>query len=279
MTDESSAGGAMGGHGGRDSRGGTGGEAGLAEVLGGLSVGAEPPMPDLVPGAIRKGVRIRRRRRIGVAAGSAAMVAMLMGGGFAVTQSFLGDDRAAQPAAPAPAIRYPSLELLRSIVPESTGTVQSSNPAQPRVPGRYFRLTTDRGTADLYVAISRTVTDARVASPAAGGTTCTDSHGLPVRTPWTTFIVSCEAVPAASGGRVLSYVVADSGTSAPTAKPDASDAVGVSYLTPDGWTVQVIAGDLHKDGSATGQAAPSEAELSAIATDSRLFAAVTAAGS
>ncbi|MFC9243944.1 hypothetical protein ACFT7S_07825 [Streptomyces sp. NPDC057136] len=291
MTDESNVGGGVGGHGGsrgghggRGSRdgqgGGIGAEAGFAEALGGLSVGAEPPMPDLVPGAIRKGVRIRRRRRIAVAAGSAAMVATLMGGGVAVTQAFLADGRAAPPAATVPAVRYPSLKLLRSIVPAETGTVQSSNPAAPRVQGRYFRLTSDKGAADLYVAIRRTVTQTPVLSPTEGAT-CANSGRRTVVSVWMLFSTFCETVPAASGGHLMSYQVmgSDGSSSAPTGTPRPSDALGVSYLTPEGWTVEVIAGDLNKDGLSVPEAVPSKAELSAIATDSRLFGAVTASGS
>jgi hypothetical protein len=274
MTGENSAGGGSGG---------IGGDAGFAEALGGLRVGAEPPMPDLVPGAVKQGVRIRRRR-IGVALGTAMMVVALAGGGAALTQGLLGGDRAApaRPAAPAQSVRYPSLELLRSVVPASTGTVRSSDPAGPPVPGRYFLLTTGRGTVDLYVAIGRTTaTRASAGSPTAAGETCADSGGRLVTSPWASFTRSCETTRTGSGGLLLSYVVS-SAPPAPSAANDVpapADATGVSYLTPDGWTVQVIAGDLGTGAPVSGSdALLSRAELSALATDPRLFGATTAAG-
>ncbi|MER5226888.1 hypothetical protein [Streptomyces flaveus] len=263
---------------------GIGGDAGFAEALGGLSVGAEPPMPDLVPGAVKQGVRIRRRR-IGVALGTAMMVVALAGGGAALTQGLLGgDDRAAPapPAAPDRSVRYPSLELLRSVVPASTGTVRSSDPGDPPVPGRYFLLTTDRGTVDLYVAVGRTtVTRASAGSPTAAGETCADSAGRLVTSPWDSFTRSCETTRTGSGGQLLSYVVSNA-SPAPTAANDVpvpAEASGVSYLTPDGWTVQVITGDLGTGAPLSGiDAQLSRAELSALATDPRLFGATTATG-
>jgi hypothetical protein len=262
--------------------GGIGGEAGFAEALGGLGVGAEPPMPDLVPGAVRQGIRIRRRR-IGVALGAAVMVAVLAGSGAALTQGLLGGDRAAPapPAAPERWVRYPSLELLRSVVPATTGTVRSSDPDEPLVPGRYFRLTTARGTVDLYVAVSRTVTAASVASPRQAEQTCTDGAGRLVTSPWDPFTSTCQTLRTVSAGLLLSYVVTGtpSPPSATTDGPHPADTIGVSYLTPDGWTVQVVAGDLDAGGTAQGAAGPSQAELSALATDPRLFGAVTAPGS
>lgn len=262
--------------------GGIGGKAGFAEALGSLSVGAEPPMPDLVPGAVRQGIRIRRRR-IGVALGSAVMVAVLAGGGAALTQGLLGGDRAAPapPAAPERSVRYPSLELLRSVVPAATGTVRSSDPAEPLVPGRYFRLTTDRGTVDLYVAVSRTVTTASVASPPQAGKTCVDGAGRLVTSPWDPFTRTCQTLRTGSAGLLLSYVVTSAASTPPTTteRPHPADTIGVSYLTPDGWTVQVVAGDLDAGATADGAAGPSEAELSALAADPRLFGAVTAPGS
>ncbi|MDV9171016.1 hypothetical protein R6V09_12830, partial [Streptomyces sp. W16] len=44
-------------------------ESELMEAFGELGSGPEPPMPDLVPGAVVRGTRMRRRRRAGATVG------------------------------------------------------------------------------------------------------------------------------------------------------------------------------------------------------------------
>ncbi|AXG77553.1 hypothetical protein [Streptomyces paludis] len=244
----------------------------LAEALGGLSLGAEPPMPDLVPGAIERGGRIRRRRRIGTALGSAAVVAALLTGGYAVLLPVLpgAGGTTASPAAPGTgrerAVVYPSLEVLRSAVPAATGTVEAAAPERPVRPGRYFLLTTPKGMRqELYVSITRTATGPKALREKSGegDVACPARTEDAYATGWNGLTRQCRLVPWKTGP-VLLYAVA---TGQPTA------AVGVTYMTADGWTVQVIAGSL--DGSRTGYYEPlPDDQLISLAVDPALLTAV-----
>ncbi|MEW1720685.1 hypothetical protein [Streptomyces sp. NPDC093109] len=253
----------------------------LAEALGGLSTGAEPPMPDLVPGAIERGVRIRRRRRIGTALGSAAVAATFLTGGYAVVLPMLaGGNTTASPANPGTtredAVVYPSLEVLRSVVHPKTGTVEAASPKLPVRPGQYFLLTTPGGaTHELYVSITRTAAAPKALElkSAKGDPLCPASAEDAYATGWNSLLRECSFKPWKLGPVLLYAVVAEP----PSAKADiqsrSATATGATYMTPDGWTVQVIAGAL--DGSRAGQdQALTSDQLCDLATNPTLLDAV-----
>jgi len=245
----------------------------LAGALTELAAQAEPPMPDLVAGAVARGTRLRRRRRAGKVLGSAALLVAVAGSGVTL-QSLLPGSRQPPPAA-APTW-YPSAELLRSIVPGSFGAIDVSKPARPMIPGHYFRVTTARGVSDLYVSVARTSTEAFPSRTEAGRPgACADSAGRLVASPWNDLLQGCSLVRKSSGGTLLLYLVGKEPLPADTKdfKP-VSSAVGVSYVTPDGWTVQVVAGPLDTARPSADKAAPTRDELYALATDPRLFGAV-----
>ncbi|MGW0585524.1 hypothetical protein ACWD25_58905, partial [Streptomyces sp. NPDC002920] len=146
--------------GGRTGGGGGGGDAyefALVDALGGLSPGAdEPPMPDLLPGAVSRGRRIRRRRRAGVALGAAAAVVAVAAGGYAALLP-PPQTRSSVPAV-RPSVWYPSLALLRTVVPAEAGTVDAAGtrPADRSRP--YYRLRDASGAeTHLYVSVARSV--------------------------------------------------------------------------------------------------------------------------
>ncbi|WP_327407193.1 hypothetical protein OG194_24310 [Streptomyces sp. NBC_01288] len=240
-------------------------ESALADALGGLGSGAEPPMPDLVPGAVARGTRIRRRRRVGATLSAAVMAGVLALGGHAL----LTPRPESTPTLPAgqSSLWYPSLELVRSILSSANGTgttVSAEQPRQPLRPGRYFRMTTADGNVnDLYVSVSRTATDPTYAHPSRA---CADSSGRLIASPWNGLIARCAQAEHGSGSLFLYYVA------------DGSLGTGVTYLTPGGWTVQVIAGTL--DEAATGRSGkhPRMGPLTQLATDSRIFDAVKESG-
>lgn len=59
---------------------------------------------------------------------------------------------------------------------------------------------------------------------------------------------------------------------------DRSMATGVTYLTPGGWTVQVIAGTLDEAATGRSGSGPRTGPLIQLATDSRIFDAVKESG-
>lgn len=134
-------------------------ESQLIDVFGELGSGPEPPMPDLVPGAVVRGTRMRRRRRVGAAVSAAVMAGVLALGGHAL----LAPRPQSAPTLPAaePTVWYPSLELLRSVLPAGDGAeIEAGNPGRPLRPGRYFRVTAaDGSVTDVYVGVSRTAVD------------------------------------------------------------------------------------------------------------------------
>jgi hypothetical protein len=250
-------------------------ESALAEALGGLGSGAEPPMPDLVPGAVARGTRMRRRRRIGRALSATAMAAVLAVGGYAV----LAPRPESRPTLPAeqPTIWYPSLDLLRSIIPTTRGTgVEEGEPRQPLRPGRYFRLTAADGSVnDLYVAVSRTAFEP---SPAGRPRACLDSTGRGLATPWNGLIVRCSQIGHGSGRLFQFFVTAGSLPSPDGAGKHETWAAGITYVTTGGWTVQVVAGALDEAADDRTGSAPRTNQLIQLATDPRIFDAVKETG-
>ncbi|WP_405992283.1 hypothetical protein [Streptomyces sp. NBC_00986] len=239
-------------------------ESALADALGGLGSGAEPPMPDLVPGAVARGVRIRRRRRVGALVSAAVVAGVVAIGGHAL----LTPRPESAPTLPAgqPSVWSPSLELVRSILSAGKGTgttVSAEQPRQPLRPGRYFRMTTaDGGVNDLYVSVGRTATDPSYAHPTRA---CLDSNGRVLASPWNGLITRCSLTEHGSGSLLFYYVA------------DRTLAVGVTYLTAGGWTVQVIAGSLDEAAvGRSGGSTPRTGPLTQLATDPRIFDAVKA---
>ncbi|WP_405841734.1 hypothetical protein [Streptomyces sp. NBC_01518] len=239
-------------------------ESALADALGGLGSGAEPPMPDLVPGAVARGVRIRRRRRVGATVSAFVMAGVVALGGHALLSP------RPEPAPTLPAVQpsawSPSLELVRSILSTGKGTgttVSAEQPRHPLRPGRYFRMTTaDGGVNDLYVSVSRTATDPLYAHQSRA---CLDSNGRVLASPWNGLITRCSRTEHGSGSLLFYYVA------------DRTLAVGVTYLTAGGWTVQVIAGSLDEAAAGrSGGGTPRTGPLTQLATDPRIFDAVKA---
>lgn len=240
----------------------------LADALEGLGSGTEPPMPDLVPGAVVRGTRMRRRRRVGATVSAAVMAGVVALGGHAL----LTPKPQSAPTLPAgqPSVWSPSLELVRSILSTGTGTgtgagttVSAEQPRQPLRPGRYFKMTTADGAVnDLYVSVSRTATDPSYTHPTRA---CLDTNGRVLASAWNGLITRCSRTEHGSGSLLFYYVA------------DRTLAVGVTYLTAGGWTVQVIAGSL--DEAAAGRSSgstPRTGPLTQLATDPRIFDAVNA---
>ncbi|WP_405972852.1 hypothetical protein OG496_27955 [Streptomyces sp. NBC_00988] len=240
-------------------------ESALADALGGLGSGVEPPMPDLVPGAVVRGARIRRRRRVGATVSAAVMAGVVALGGHAL----LAPRPESTPRLPAgqPSVWSPSLELVRSILSAGNGagtTVSAEQPRQPLRPGRYFRMTAADGSVnDLYVSVSRTATDPSYAHPTRA---CLDSNGRVLASPWNGLITRCSLTERGSGSLLFYYVA------------DRSLATGVTYLTPGGWTVQVIAGTLDETATGRSGSGPRTGPLTQLATDPRIFDAVKGSG-
>ncbi|MGX9886644.1 hypothetical protein [Streptomyces sp. NPDC002276] len=251
-------------------------ESELVEAFGELGSGPEPPMPDLVPGAVVRGTRLRRRRRAGAAVSAAVMAGVLALGGHAL----LAPRTQSAPTLPAaePTVWYPSLELLRSILPARYGAeLAVGNPRQPLRPGRYFRVTAADGSrADLYVSVSRTAVDPSYAHPTQA---CRNRNGRVLDSPWNGLIDKCSLIRHGSGN-VLLYYVSDMGLPKPSsARNENSSATGVSYLTSGGWTVQVIAGSLDEAAGSGSRSRPwTDTPLLQVATDPRIFDAVKETG-
>ncbi|MFC9429169.1 hypothetical protein [Streptomyces sp. NPDC056987] len=239
-----------------------------------LSVGAEPPMPDLVPGAIVRGRRLRRRRRIGTALGAAAAVVVLAGGA-ATLPSLLGSfhgpvEPAASGSSGAGESRFPPLASLRPLV-RDLGTLETWTPREPPVPGGYLRLVRPEGDAVwMYVSVTRTAETADAAGARDTAAACRTAGGTPVGTPWDGSVKNCRPVqsdpngtdatdgttgtadpnsgkgktngPGSPDGDVLAYYV-----DAPGLPP----AMGITRLTADGWTVQILAGGAPQSSDAT----------------------------
>ncbi|MFE2939366.1 hypothetical protein ACFXKG_09970 [Streptomyces sp. NPDC059255] len=241
------------------------GENEVVRALERLSVGAEPPMPDLVPGAIVQGRRLKRRRRIGTALGAAAAVVVLAGGAAALPSLLGSFHRPVEPAASgssgAGESRFPPLASLRPLV-QDLGTLETWTPRDPPVPGGYFRLVEPDGDAVwMYVSVTRT---AETAAPAGARDTvaaCRTGGGTPVGTPWDGSVKNCRPIqsdpngttdpnsgkdrtnePGSPDGDVLAYYV-----DAPALTP----AMGITRLTADGWTVQILAGSAPQSRDAT----------------------------
>jgi hypothetical protein len=249
-------------------------ESELTEALGELGSGAEPPMPDLVPGAVVRGTRMRRRRRAGATLAAAVTAGVLAVGGHALLMPRPGST----PTLPAgqSSVWYPSLELLRSILPATKGTIiTAEQPRQPLRPGRYFRMATADGEVnDLYVSVGRTATDPSYAHPVRA---CADRNGRVLGSPWNGLISRCTLTGHGTGS-LLNYYVA--GAVQPTSDPErrSSWATGVTYLTPGGWTVTVIAGPLDEAATGRNGGSPRTGPLVQLATDPRVFDAVRESG-
>ncbi|MFI6945037.1 hypothetical protein [Streptomyces sp. NPDC050422] len=244
----------------------------LSEALGGLDAAPEPPMPDLVSGAIVQGTRIRRRRRIGAALGSAAMaavVAVVAVGAYGVLAP-TPETRRSLPAVE-PTVWYPSLKLLRSIVPASAGTVEAAQPHHSRRPATYFRLTAPKTglVSDLYVSVARSATGTSLLPPGPAG--CRDGHGPQLTTSWGGRPFKCSVTRTKSGDRVLAYFVDQSSLPARTDDQDGSSAFGITYVTTGGWAVQVIMGPHDEGGTGHVATASDWSVLTDLATDPRIF--------
>jgi hypothetical protein len=245
---------------------------GLAEALGELDTGPEPPMPDLVPGAITQGTRIRRRRRIGVALSTTAMAAVVAVGGYGVLAPAPQSSRTL-PAAKTP-VRYPSLTLLRSMLPP--GKDGMSHASQKRS-GPYFQLTDPNGlVTDLYVAITRSPTGSSLLP--SGPVACRDGFGRELATPWGGRLFKCSIIQTGSGDSLLQYFTAKKSLPPQMRGNGGSTAWGISYLTSGGWKVQVIASPLDKGRENMDGKVPNRAALIDLATDHRLLDAVTETG-
>lgn len=252
------------------------GEA-LSEALGGLDAVPEPPMPDLVSGAIVQGTRIRRRRRIGAALSSAAMAAVVAVGAYGVLAP-TPETRRSLPAVE-PTVWYPSLKLLRSIVPASAGTVEAAQLHHSRRPATYFRLTDPKSglVSDLYVSVARSATGASLLPPGPSG--CRDGHGPELTTPWGGRPFKCSVRRTKSGDRVLAYFVNQSSLPAPTDGQGGSSAFGITYVTTGGWAVQAIMGPHDESGTGHVATASDWSVLTELATDPRIFDGVEESGS
>ncbi|MFI6895760.1 hypothetical protein ACIBM4_16775 [Streptomyces sp. NPDC050256] len=244
------------------------GEA-LSEALGGRDAVPEPPMPDLVSGAIVQGTRIRRRRRIGAALSSAAVAAVVAVGAYGVLAP-TPETRRSLPAVE-PTVWYPSLKLLRSIVPASAGTVEAAQPHHSRRPATYFRLTDPKTglVSDLYVSVARSTTGTSLLPPGPAG--CRDGHGPQLNTSWGGHPFKCSVTRTKSGDRVLAYFAAKSSLPARTNDQDSSFAFGITYVTTGGWAVQALMSP--HDESGTGHVATTSdwSVLTGLATAPRIF--------
>lgn len=250
---------------------GDGNDLALAEALGELATGPEPPMPDLVSGAIVQGTRIRRRRRIGVALSSAAVAAAVAVGGYTVLAP-TPQSRRPLPAAE-PSVWYPSQALVRSILPASAGTVGTS---QPRRPDPYFQLTGTQGVvSDLYVSIARSTTGPPLSS---GSGRCLDDLGRALTTPWGGTLTDCRPQRTSAGDSLLTYCVDKKSLPAFVGATRVPCAWGVLYMTASGWTVHVIASTHDWSGENLKGTTPTPRLLAKLATDSRLFDAVEESG-
>ncbi|MEU4611021.1 hypothetical protein [Streptomyces umbrinus] len=268
------------GAGGRGSGNGSGSEDAyefaLVDALGRLSPDAEPPMPDLVPGATVRGRRIRRRRRFGVALSAVAAVAAVFVGGSAVIPSPV--ERTPAPPAAEPSVWYPSLGLLRSVVTEKSGTVEPADPKRPDGDRRYFRWVDASGRPSyLYVSVERSATGQSLLP--SGSVGCRDGVGRTLTTPWGGRLTKCNVVPRKEGDNLLEYYVRQQ--ELPEPKSEASDdyAMGVAYVTSGGWTVQVIASESGENRRRGQEYSDSVRQtLYRLATDPRLFDAVKETG-
>lgn len=249
----------------------------LGEALGGLDTGPEPPMPDLVSGAIAQGTRIRRRRRIGAALGSAAMAVAVVAGGYGVLAP-TPETRHSLPAVE-PAVWYPSLKLLRSIVPPAAGTVESAQPQQSRRPATYYRLTDPKSglVSDLYVSVARSATGpSRLPSPPRG---CPDGDDRELTTSWGGLPFKCTVTRTKAGDLVLAYFVNEKHLPARMDGVGGSYAHGITYVTTDGWEVQVIMSSQDASGRGHVGTPPDWTVLTDLATDPRILGAVEKSGS
>ncbi|MEK8144220.1 hypothetical protein NKH18_27275 [Streptomyces sp. M10(2022)] len=98
-----------------------------------------------------------------------------------------------------PTVWYPSLKLLRSIVPASTGTVEAAQPQHSRRPATYFRLTDPKTglVSDLYVSVARSATGTSLLPPGPAG--CRDGHGPELTTSWGGHPFKCSVTWTKSG--------------------------------------------------------------------------------
>lgn len=248
----------------------------LAEALGELATGPEPPMPDLVSGAVVQGTRIRRRRRIGVALSSAAVAAAVAVGGYTVLTP-TPQSRGPLPAAE-PSVWYPSQALLRSILPASAGTVGTSQPRQPQPqPQPHFQLTGRKGVvSDLYVSVGRSTTGPPLPTPGSGK--CVTALGHALMTPWGGTLTECRPRGASAGNSLLEYCVDKKSLPAFVGATRDPCARGVIYVTASGWTVHVLASTHDWSGEDLKGTTPTGLLLAELATDPRLFDAVEEPG-
>ncbi|MGN5630799.1 hypothetical protein [Streptomyces sp. AC154] len=243
----------------------------LADALGELDTGPEPPMPDLVPGAVARGARIRRRRRIGAALGTAVMAAVVAVGGYGLLAPATQENRQPLPAAE-PSAWYPSPELLRSILPTSAGTIEAARPARPG----YFRMTDRTGlVTSLYVTVARS---AAPLAPPADVWRCQDGRGRLLTSPWGGRLTKCSALRTRTGDSVLEYFMEMEQLPARMRAPGVGYAWGLSYLTSGGWTVQLISSPRSEGRRGLEGTVPNKRVLTQLVTDYRLFDAVEPAG-
>lgn len=249
-------------------------ELALVDALGELRPGAEPPMPDLVPGATTRGTRIRRRRRVGVALSTVAAVAAVTVGGYAVLPSVVAE-RPPSPPAAEPSLWYPSLGLLRSVVPAEAGTVEPADPKRPNGEQRYFRWLDPSGRPSyLYVSVTRSATGRSPLPPGSVG--CRDGHGRVLTTPWGGRLTKCAVVPTKEGGKLLEYHVLQRELPEPRSAGDGDYAMGYAYVSSGGWTVQAMASEAGDNRRGGAEYADSVRQtLYLLATDPRLLDAVT----
>ncbi|MFD3378497.1 MULTISPECIES: hypothetical protein [unclassified Streptomyces] len=266
------------GHGSRHGSGSGSGdgdayEFALVDALGRLSPGAEPPMPDLVPGAAARGRRIRRRRRIGVALSAVATVAAMVVGGYAVLPSTV-EERAPAPPAAEPSVWYPSLGLLRSVVTAKSGTVEPADPKRQDGAQRYFRWLDASGRPSyLYVSVARSTAAQPLLPP--GPVECRNGFGRVLTTPWGGRLTKCSVVPRKEGDNLLEYYVLQQELPEPGSDKSNDYAMGVAYVTSGGWTVQVIASEAGENRKGGLEYTDSVRQtLYRLATDPRLFDAV-----
>ncbi|WP_433060881.1 hypothetical protein [Dactylosporangium sp. CS-033363] len=132
-----------------------------------LAAAPEPPIGDLVGGAVRRGKRLRVWRRLRTGGAAVAVLAVLAGGASFARGA--GDEPDAQVAAPVnlvPASPAGLLQLLLDTLPPGATSHYAADPAQPMI-----QVYLDRGNGPgmLRVAVSR----------AAGGTERTTVSELP----------------------------------------------------------------------------------------------------
>jgi hypothetical protein len=271
------------------------GKDGLVGALERLSPGSEPPMRDLVPDAIVQGHRIIRRRRIGTVLGSTVAVLVLAGG--AMTLPSLTDvlrlDRTPHPAAPPtpsadpdamPGSRYPTVEMLRTVTSSDSLEIEQVSPADPPVPGRYFRVRTPLTPEGflLYAAVFPTVTTSPAEGSAAKAGSCTNLAGQLITTLWDSY-AKCEQPTEMwkNDHELLTYsVVGAQATNTGTNTRTGTVAHGATFLAKSGWTVQVVAGDLDRlsAGTPAGTAAEAPTTESGDLVSSGAEAAAESAG-